>query len=46
MSMRYRFRLDLDEIASLSFVERLIESSIDSKIWIAVDVIHQFGRRF
>ena len=46
MSMRYRFRLDLDEIAALSFIERLIESSIDSKIWIAVDAIHQFGKRF
>ena len=46
MSMRYRFRLDLNEIAALSFIERLIESSIDSKIWIAVDAIHQLGKRF
>jgi len=46
MSMRYRFRLDLNEIAALSFIERLIETSIDSKIWIAVDAIHQLGKHF
>ena len=46
LSMRYRFRLDLEEAAALSFIERLIESSISSKMWMAVDALHTIGKRF
>uniref|UniRef100_A0A7R9WKA5 PI3K/PI4K catalytic domain-containing protein n=1 Tax=Pseudictyota dubia TaxID=2749911 RepID=A0A7R9WKA5_9STRA len=46
LDMRRRFRLDLSEEEALSFIERLIESSIASKLWIAVDAIHSLGKRF
>jgi len=46
MAMRYRFRLDLSESDALTFMERLIESSIENKLWIAVDAIHSLGKHF
>lgn len=46
LAMRQRFRLDLNEEEALSFIERLIESSIASKLWLAVDVMHSLGKRF
>lgn len=45
-AMRYRFRLDLNEDDALSFIEKLIETSISSKIWVAVDAMHSFGKKF
>jgi len=46
MAMHDRFRLDLSEEDSISFIEKLIEKSISSKIWIAVDTMHSLGKRF
>lgn len=45
-ALRYRFRLDLDENDALTFIERLIESSVSSKLAFAVDAIHSFGKKF
>lgn len=46
LAMRYRFRLDLTDDGAITFMERLIETSIASKLWIAVDAIHSLGKRF
>ena len=46
LAMRYRFRLDLSDDDALSFIEKLIETSISSRIWVAVDAIHSFGKNF
>jgi len=45
-AMRYRFRLDLNEDDALTFIEKLIERSISSKIWVAVDAMHSIGKKF
>ena len=45
-ALRYRFRLDLNEGDALAFIEKLIETSISSKLWVAVDAIHSFGKKF
>jgi phosphatidylinositol kinase/protein kinase (PI-3 family) len=45
MGMRDRLRLDLTEEQALTFMEELVESSLSSKIWIAVDAIHTLGKR-
>lgn len=46
LAMRYRFRLDLSEDDALTFMEKLIESSISSKLWTAVDAMHSIGKKF
>ena len=43
--MRNRLRLDLNEEQALTFMEELIESSLSSKMWIAVDAIHNLGKK-
>ena len=43
--MRNRLRLDLNEEQALNFMEDLIESSLSSKIWMAVDAIHNLGKK-
>ena len=45
-ALHYRFRLDLNDDDALSFMEKLIESSISSKLAIAVDAIHSLGKHF
>jgi phosphatidylinositol 3-kinase len=42
--MRDRLRLELSDQDAVSFIENLVESSQASKMWMAVDVIHNFFR--
>jgi len=44
--LRQRLRLDLSDEESISYMEKLIENSLKSKIWIAVDAMHSIGKRF
>jgi len=46
LALLYRFRLDLNDNDALTFMEKLIESSITSKLAIAVDAIHSLGKHF
>ena len=46
LSLRDRFRLDLNDDEAVVFIEEIIEKSISSKMWIAVDAIHSLGKRF
>jgi phosphatidylinositol 3-kinase len=46
LSIRGRLRLDLSEHAAVSFMEKLIETSLSSKMWLAVDAIHSLGKKF
>jgi hypothetical protein len=46
LGMRQRLRLDLIEHQAVAFMEEVIESSISSKLWMAVDAIHSLGKRF
>lgn len=45
MGMRERLRLDLSDEQAITYMEELIESSLSSKMWIAVDAIHTLGKR-
>lgn len=44
--LRNRMQLDLTDEEAISFMEKLIEDSCSSKMWIAVDAIHSLARRF
>jgi phosphatidylinositol 3-kinase len=44
--LRDRLRLDLNDEQAISFMEKLIEDSCSSKMWIAVDAIHSLAQRF
>ena len=44
--IRERLRLDLSDDEAISFMERLVEESCSSRMWIAVDAIHSIGKRF
>jgi phosphatidylinositol 3-kinase len=44
--LRERLRLDLSDKQAITFMEQLIEDSVCSKMWIAVDAIHSIGKRF
>ena len=46
LAMRGRFRLDLNDDDALSYIEEVVEKSITSKMWKAVDVIHSIGKNF
>jgi phosphatidylinositol 3-kinase len=46
MGVRDRLRLDLTDDEAVAYMEELIESSLHSKIWIAVDAIHNLGKKF
>ena len=46
LGVRERLRLDLSPDDAVVFMEELIESSVNSKIWIAVDAIHNLGKKF
>ena len=45
-ALRDRLRLDLSDNKAIAYMEGLIESSISSKMWLAVDAIHRLGKRF
>jgi Phosphatidylinositol 3- and 4-kinase len=45
-ALRDRLRLDLSDTDAIAYMERLIENSIASKMWLAVDAIHRLGKRF
>jgi phosphatidylinositol 3-kinase len=44
--MRERLCLQLSDSEAVSYLEELIENSISSKLWMAVDAIHSLGKRF
>lgn len=44
--MRERLRLSLSDTEAVSYIEELIDTSISSKLWKAVDAIHSLGKRF
>ena len=46
LGMRERLRLDLSEEDAVAFMEDMIETSLSSKMWMAVDAIHSLGKRF
>ena len=46
LAMRGRFRLDLNDDEALSYIEDVVQKSITSKMWRAVDAIHSLGKRF
>jgi phosphatidylinositol 3-kinase len=46
LAMRGRFRLDLNDDDAMSYIEEVVEKSITSKMWKAVDVIHSIGKNF
>jgi hypothetical protein len=39
-------RLELSEDEAIGFMEKLIEESSSSKMWLAVDAMHTLGKRF
>mgnify|MGYP001027594800 CR=1 FL=1 len=46
LAMRGRFRLDLNDDDALAYIENVVEKSITSKMWRAVDVMHSLGKHF
>jgi phosphatidylinositol 3-kinase len=46
LAMRGRFRLDLNDDDALAYIENVVEKSIMSKMWRAVDVMHSLGKHF
>jgi Phosphatidylinositol 3- and 4-kinase len=47
IGVRNRLRLDLSsETEAIEYLETLIEASLSNKLWMAVDVIHNLGKKF
>ena len=46
LAMCGRFRLDLNDDDALAYIEDVVEKSITSKMWRAVDVMHSLGKHF
>lgn len=44
--MRERLCLTLSDTEAVLYIEQLVETSISSKLWKAVDAIHSLGKRF
>jgi len=44
-NMLQRFRLDLSNDEAVEFIEGVVHESINSKMWFAVDVMHDIGKR-
>jgi hypothetical protein len=44
--LRERLRLDLRDDQAVAFIEQLVETSLSTKMWIAVDAIHSIGKKF
>ena len=45
-SLRQRLCLDLNDDEAVTFIEEIIEHSLTSRMWVAVDAIHSLGKRF
>jgi len=45
-AMKDRFQLDLSDDEALSYIEHVVEKSITSKMWRAVDAMHSLGKHF
>ena len=45
-AMRGRFRLDLNDDDALAYIEHVVEKSIASKMWRALDAMHTLGKHF
>ena len=45
-AMKDRFQLDLSDDEALSYIEHIVEKSITSKMWRAVDAMHSLGKHF
>ena len=46
LGMRDRLQPNLSEAQAVSFIEQAVEASLFNKLWIAVDAIHNFGKKF
>ena len=46
LGIRSRLLLDLNDSVALNYMEKLIETSLSSKMWLAVDAIHSLGKKF
>ena len=46
LAMKDRFQLDLSDDEALSYIEHVVEKSITSKMWRAVDAMHSLGKHF
>jgi phosphatidylinositol 3-kinase len=46
LGLRERLRLDLRDDQAVAFIEQLVETSLSTKMWIAVDAIHSIGKKF
>ena len=46
MGVVERLQLDLDDSDAITFMENLVESSVNNKMWLAVDAMHNLGKRF
>lgn len=44
--MRERLCLNMSDAQAVHYMEELMETSISSKLWMAVDAIHSLGKRF
>ena len=44
--VRNRLRLDLSAAAAMDYLEKLVETSMSNHLWIAVDAIHEMGKKF
>ena len=44
--VRDRLKLDLSDEDAIIFMEKLIQDSCASKMWIAVDAIHSLAQKF
>jgi len=41
-----RFRLDLSDDEAITYLEELVESCLENKLWLAVDAMHSIGKHF
>jgi hypothetical protein len=39
-------KLELTDAGAVNFIEELIEKSLSSKLWLAVDAMHNLGKQF
>ena len=46
LGVRDRLQLNLSESRAVSYIEEAVEASLSHKLWIAVDAIHNLGKRF
>lgn len=41
-----RFQLNLSNDEAITYIESLVESCMENKLWIAVDAMHSLGKHF